>query len=219
MIENMIDADRVENGRKRKRSKKSIQTERHILETAKRLFHENGFEQMTTKDIAQAAGVAEGTIFLYFENKIGLLNSVMVDFYARLQTSSEAIVASEPDPFLRIRGLILNQLRLMEEEWGLGRLVFGQYGRYDSGSFAQTFYQINRSYARLYNSAIDELKANGRIRMSTPTPIIRDTLLGSMEHFAISHFGGKRPYRLEDYVNHLLDLIFFGCGSAPDSSG
>lgn len=215
----MIEGERVENGRKRKRSKKSIQTEQQILQTAKTLFHENGFEKVTTRDIAQAAGVAEGTIFLYFDNKIGLLNSVMVDFYARLQKSSEAIVAQESDPFLRIRALLLNQLRMMEAEWGLGRLVFGQYGRYDSGDFAQTFYQINRDYARLYNLALDELKANGRIRTSTPTPIIRDTLLGSMEHFAISHFAGKRSYQLEAYVSQLLDLVFFGCGSAPGGSG
>lgn len=213
MIGCMIDGERVTNGRKRKRSQKSIQTEQHILAVARKLFHERGFEQTPTKEIAQAAGVAEGTIFLYFDNKIGLLNCVMVAFYERLQASSEAIVTNEPDPFLRIRALILNQLQMMEAEWGLGRLVFGQYGRYASSDFASTFYQINRNYARLYTTAIETLKQNGRIRAATPTAIIRDTIFGSMEHYAISHFGGKRPYHLEQYTTHLLDLILFGCGS------
>jgi len=48
-----------------------------ILEAATHVFAEKGYHRATTKDIARAADVAEGTIYLYFENKSELLMSLM----------------------------------------------------------------------------------------------------------------------------------------------
>lgn len=48
-----------------------------ILEAAARLFAENGFHRTSTRDIAEAADVGEGTIYNYFENKDGLLMALM----------------------------------------------------------------------------------------------------------------------------------------------
>jgi len=44
-----------------------------ILEAATRVFAKKGYHRATTKDIARAAGIAEGTIYLYFKNKSELL--------------------------------------------------------------------------------------------------------------------------------------------------
>jgi len=48
-----------------------------ILEAAIRVFAEKGYHRATTKDVARAAGMAEGTIYLYFENKSELLIALM----------------------------------------------------------------------------------------------------------------------------------------------
>lgn len=48
-----------------------------IIEAATHVFAEKGYHRATTKDIARAAGVAEGTIYLYFENKAELLMGLM----------------------------------------------------------------------------------------------------------------------------------------------
>ena len=202
----------VINGRKRKPTERSQKTRQLILEVAKKIISQQGFENTTAKDIAKAAGVAEGTVFLHFENKQGIVNDVVRDFYARLQESSDAIMTQTDDPFQKMRALIKNQLMMMEEDWQLGRIIFGRHGRYVNNDFAEEFYQLNRNYARLYIHLIDRLKENGRIRTSTPSPLIRDTLLGSMEHFAISNFSRQRSYNLEQFVDQLFDLVFFGCG-------
>lgn len=49
----------------------------HILDAAARLFAERGFHRTTTKDIAQAADVSEGTLYNYFDNKNDLLFSIL----------------------------------------------------------------------------------------------------------------------------------------------
>ena len=48
-----------------------------ILEAATQVFAEKGYHRATTKDIARAASVAEGTIYLYFENKAELLMALL----------------------------------------------------------------------------------------------------------------------------------------------
>jgi AcrR family transcriptional regulator len=48
-----------------------------ILEAAARLFAEKGFHRTTTKDIAEAADVSEGTLYNYFENKDEMLMGIM----------------------------------------------------------------------------------------------------------------------------------------------
>lgn len=45
----------------------------HILDAAARIFAEKGFHATTVRDVAKAAGVADGTIYNYFENKTALL--------------------------------------------------------------------------------------------------------------------------------------------------
>jgi AcrR family transcriptional regulator len=58
------------------RERKALARREHILETALKLFARHGFDGTSTKQIAQAAGVAEGLIFHYFPTKDDLLNAV-----------------------------------------------------------------------------------------------------------------------------------------------
>lgn len=48
-----------------------------ILDAAAAVFADKGFDRATTKEIAQAAGVSEGTIYNYFDSKFGLLVGIM----------------------------------------------------------------------------------------------------------------------------------------------
>lgn len=196
----------------RRRSQRSINTEQALLMHAKQIFSEVGFERATTKDIAQAAQVAEGTLFHHFPNKLALLEGAMADYYGRLQAKAELIHRGELQTAQKLRALIINHLKCAEAEWHLLRIV-GQYGRYGDADFSQKFYVLNKTYTRLFTDLIDNLKVNFQIRATTPTPLIRDTLFGSMEHFFVGHFGRDRAYDLETCSDQLLDLIFFGCGN------
>ena len=48
-----------------------------ILDAAARVFAEKGFHLATTKDIAKQAGISEGTIYNYFDNKMALLFGIL----------------------------------------------------------------------------------------------------------------------------------------------
>lgn len=53
---------------------------RAILDAATELFARQGYEETTIADIAQAAGVAVGTVYLYFRNKHEIYASVSIDW-------------------------------------------------------------------------------------------------------------------------------------------
>jgi len=85
-------------------AEKKQETRRRIVECARKLFSDNGFEQTTTRDIAEAAGIAAGTMFNYFPTKEALAMTIVdealdeagAEFEGRLrgdETLDEALFA------------------------------------------------------------------------------------------------------------------------------
>jgi AcrR family transcriptional regulator len=62
------------------------QTRTRILSAALRLFASQGFDGTTTRDLAQAAGVAEGTLFRHFPNKKAILVEVATNGWVEILT-------------------------------------------------------------------------------------------------------------------------------------
>jgi AcrR family transcriptional regulator len=68
--------------------------QQQILEAARTVFAEHGFEAARMDDIAQQSGLAKGTLYLYYKNKddliVGLLTKLFSELLAHLQTLVEA---------------------------------------------------------------------------------------------------------------------------------
>lgn len=62
------------------------QTRTRILQAAQRLFANQGYDGTTTRDLAQAAGVAEGTLFRHFANKKAILIEVATQGWIEILT-------------------------------------------------------------------------------------------------------------------------------------
>jgi len=62
------------------------ETRSRILQAAQRLFARRGFDGTTTHDLAEAAGVAEGTLFRHFENKKAILVEVVTQGWVEILT-------------------------------------------------------------------------------------------------------------------------------------
>jgi AcrR family transcriptional regulator len=63
-----------------------VETQTRILQAAQRLFARRGYDGTTTRDLAQAAGVAEGTLFRHFENKKAILIAVATQGWVEILT-------------------------------------------------------------------------------------------------------------------------------------
>ena len=70
---------------------------RHILATARQLFWKRGFARTTMPDIAAAAELAPGTLYLYFPSKDALYIELLIEGYAKLLAALQT-AASRPGP-------------------------------------------------------------------------------------------------------------------------
>jgi AcrR family transcriptional regulator len=72
-------------------------TRRNLLDAAKRLFNERGYEAATVREIAAAAGLSTGAVFASFADKADLFGEVILDDYdALVERLKEADHADEP---------------------------------------------------------------------------------------------------------------------------
>jgi AcrR family transcriptional regulator len=89
----------------------------HILDAATRVFAAKGFPNATIREIARLAGVADGTIYLYFRNKAALLLAIL-DRLNETEQRREHLAASQgADPAEFVRGYLHHRFD-----------VFGQVG-------------------------------------------------------------------------------------------
>jgi AcrR family transcriptional regulator len=121
---------------KPKTTKKQLVTAfrtREILVAAREVMERRGVETATMEEIAQAAGVAKGTLYLYFTNKEDLIHALMSQVGENIRQDLAAIVEAPLTPqekLLQVIGLLLDSL---ERE----RLLFPMYMR-DLVQWSQT---------------------------------------------------------------------------------
>lgn len=94
-----------------------------ILRAATKVFARKGFYATKVSEVAKAAGVADGTIYLYFKNKDDLLVSLFEDRIDRLLETLEAELAARPNPEARLRCVIEMQLGLLEGQRDLAEVI------------------------------------------------------------------------------------------------
>ena len=193
----------------RRQSDRRAATRRAIMDAASEVFTAVGFEAAKTSDIAVRAGVAEGTIFLHFESKRGVLSAIMNKVFDEMIDGATEILSKRHDSMSSLKILTRHYVGVLEANWSIAR-VFGPYGRYDDGAFHEEFHRRNRHYTTLFVDLLDELKEEGRLRSNLSARLVRDTLFGGIEHFAIANFHQEKPCDLDVYLDDLWELLFQG---------
>src|SRR3954471_485478 len=106
-------AERTAGGEKRER----------ILDAAQRIFARHGFFAAKVTDIAQAAGVADGTIYLYFKSKDDLLISLFEDRMERINANLREAIEGTRGAVQRIRRIVRLHLELVESNQAMAEVI------------------------------------------------------------------------------------------------
>src|SRR5215813_12163357 len=86
-----------------------------ILDAAVKVFAAEGFYNAKVSQIAQAAGVADGTIYLYFKSKDDLLINLFEDRMELVNANLRAALASASTAVERLKSVVRLHLKLIEE--------------------------------------------------------------------------------------------------------
>jgi AcrR family transcriptional regulator len=96
---------------KTKRQIQKEQTRLLIVETATQLYGQNGLLATTTEEVARAAGISHGTIFLHFPTQGALINAVIEAFGAQVTRRMHELAAGEKS----LREVLAAHLQALEE--------------------------------------------------------------------------------------------------------
>ena len=99
----------------------------HILDAAIKVFAEKGFRAATIKDVAAEAGVADGTIYNYFANKIALLTGILNPQDDEGETSAARMPSLSTDPATFLTDMFTRSWReLSPKTLDILRIVFSE---------------------------------------------------------------------------------------------
>src|SRR5580693_4937057 len=122
MSESSLSARRAR-GRTPRRSSRVGDKRERILDAAVRVFARKGFHATRVSEVAKAAGVADGTIYLYFKSKDELLISLFEDRLERLLAVLRSALPAATSASDKLRRIIELQLGLFEGERDLAEVV------------------------------------------------------------------------------------------------
>jgi AcrR family transcriptional regulator len=77
-----------------------------LMEAARSLIHQQGFNQTTLADIAKESGVPLGNVYYYFKTKDDIASAVIDDYRERIQRMLREVEDKEPDPRKRLLFLV-----------------------------------------------------------------------------------------------------------------
>lgn len=162
-----------------------------ILEGAASVFVKKGFHKATTKEIARAAGVAEGTIYNYFENKRELLVA-MVDLVA--MQSLKQIVLRPDDPRKLLTAVMQDRFQLTQDWGSLLAPIMAEI--FSDVELRQALYQqvvipVSAHLEQFVQAQID----SGRFHQIDPVIVTRSLMGALLINFALKLTGLDERYK------------------------
>jgi TetR/AcrR family fatty acid metabolism transcriptional regulator len=94
-----------------------------IIEAATKVFAQKGFYQSKIAEIAKEAGVADGTIYIYFDNKDDILISLFEEQMQAVLDNMVAQISRENDPIGKLKRFALIHLQLIEQNKNMAEII------------------------------------------------------------------------------------------------
>jgi len=180
-----------------------------ILRAAITVFAHNGYFNSKVADIAREAGVADGTVYLYFKSKEEILHSIFDRSMEEAIADGRKQLESITDPREKLRRIAMLHLERLGSDRDLA-VVF-QVELRGSTKFMEEFSAAGfAEYLSLIRATIEEGQQAGVFRADLNAKVAAKVLFGALDEMATNWILSKRRYRLPPMVDTVLDIFFNG---------
>lgn len=159
----------------KKQDKKTL-----VLDAAKEMFAKKGYHSTTIAEIANSAGVAEGTIYTYFKNKEDLLFSIIRTQFAQLKKVFPDIFHLE-GPLRQLRRLIRFNFNMFLSDRNFLK-VFLLDAKLNKNFYRSSAYGDFMNYIHFLDPILDEGKKTGIFREEIDNRLFRNLFFGTFCH-------------------------------------
>ncbi|HEX6974448.1 MAG TPA: TetR/AcrR family transcriptional regulator, partial [Vicinamibacterales bacterium] len=177
-------------------------------------FAARGFFNAQVADVARTAGVAAGTVYLYFRGKDDLLISIFERTMKEAIAAGRRSVEEKRDPIERLREIARLHLGRLGHDRSLA-VVF-QVELRQSTKFMERFSATHlRQYLGIIRDVIAEGQAQGAFRHDINPTLAAKLFFGGLDEMATNWVLSQRRYLLTSEADAIVDLFVGGVGAPP----
>lgn len=187
-----------------------------ILDAAAPVFARQGYRQMDVQELADAVGLAKGTVYNYFPSKQALFLATVDRVMRRLQAEIANVTDEEPDPLERITQAVRAYLAFFDAHPEFVELIILERAEFKDRR-TPTYFLYREANEHKWRSLVEELIAAGRLRAvpaERVTDVISDLLYGAI----FTNVFAAREKSFEQQADDVLDVVWHGIlapGGAP----
>jgi TetR/AcrR family fatty acid metabolism transcriptional regulator len=177
-----------------------------IVQAAREAFLQLGVDGTTISEIAQRAGVSEGSLYLYFKNKQAILRAVVRDNWEDLTRGAVDAVGNIHGSFAQLEALAKFHLAALIDRWPLFELGLA---RHLASAEDEERNEINykRNYVDSFDTAFKRGQDRGEIRPDIELWMARDLFYGTIEYSARSIMIDSRRQDLASVVEFIMHVF------------
>ncbi|MBI2222430.1 MAG: TetR/AcrR family transcriptional regulator [Acidobacteria bacterium] len=180
-----------------------------ILRAAIAVFARRGFFNSQVADVARQAGVAAGTVYLYFRSKDELLVSIFERTMKEARAEARAALDGLEDPVERLEALARVHLGRLGRDRDLA-VVFQVELRQSTKFMERLSTTYLREYLGLMRDTIAGAQARGAFRKELNPTVAAKVFFGALDEMATNWILSKRRYSLVNDANGVLDILLNG---------
>jgi len=185
-----------------------------ILDAAIEVIAKKGFHNSRVSEIAQQAGVADGTIYLYFKSKEQILMTALDTAFQSFLARARKELAGTDSPAIRLRKLAALHLGSLEQNRSLAVVL--QTELRQSAKFLAEFSQRDlKNYFNLIREVVREGQQAGIFREDISDKIFAACFFGALDELVTAWVLSERGYDLTAAANPVVDLMFSGMENRP----
>lgn len=189
---------------------KSVDKHSKIIQSATKVFAKKGFFNARISDIAKEAKVADGTIYLYFNNKFDILISVFEEEIGGLIEQVTKSLALEPDPRKQLRIFATKHLTMMKKNKNLAEVI--QIELRQSTKLIKD-YRNNKfsEYIDIISTIIKNGQAQNIYRADIKPGIAKRAFFGALDEISrVWSLSLDTEYTVDETINQIMDIFLTG---------
>ncbi len=180
-----------------------------ILRAAIKVFAEKGFFNSKVSDIARAAGIADGTVYLYFKSKDEILHSIFDRAMAEFIAEGKKELAGIDGPEERLRRIAELHLERLGADRDLA-IVF-QIELRGSTKFMQEFSAAGfAEYLDIIRATIADGQRSGAFRNDIKPVVAAKILYGAIDEMVTNWIISEKSYPLQPMAGEVMKIFFGG---------
>lgn len=181
-----------------------------IIDAAVIAIAENGYHQAQVSKIAKQAGVADGTIYLYFKNKEDILISLFQEKMGSFVEKIEEKIAGKETAAEKLLMMVETHFKILSEDQHLA-IVTQLELRQSNKELRLRINSVLKGYLKVIDQILIEGMENGEFAEDLNVRLARQMIFGTMDETATTWVMSDQKYNLQSLAVPVHKLLLNGC--------